>query len=89
MEQLEPQAEYSRKERIDDLTAVFGNDGMSRLMSQISHDNPALTEEEVIEHAWSLISEATAYALPATQETLTKSAINIHEGYEAFRRVQS
>lgn len=89
MERFESQADYSTSEEMHDLVATFGLDGTTKLVSQISYDHPALTEDEVVRQAWSLISEATAYALPATQETLTESAINTHEGYEAIRRTQN
>ncbi len=89
MERFESQTDYSTSKEMDDLVATFGHEGTTKLVSQISYDNPTLTEGEVVEQARSLIGEATAYALPATQETLTESAIDIHEGYEAIRRTQS
>lgn len=87
MEQIGSQAEHSRRDKLDNLKNVFGESGSDKLMLQIAHDNPALLHGEVIDYAWSLIPEATAYAMPARQEDLTESAINIHEGYEAFRRI--
>jgi hypothetical protein len=74
--------------KVADILCVFGQDGANKLSKQISHDNPSLTEDEVIEEAWSIIPEATAYMMPADHDTLTQNAIIIHEGYEAFRRVQ-
>ena len=78
--------ELTRK--ADSIQRVFGRDGANKLTGQISHDNPSLTEEEVIGQAWSLISEATAYMMPADADTLTEHAINIHEEYEGFRRIK-
>ncbi|RYX78990.1 hypothetical protein EON76_04755 [bacterium] len=89
MERFESQTDHSTNEEMHDLVATFGQDGTTRLVAQISHNQPALTEDKVVQQAWSLISEAAAYTLPATQETLTESAISIHEGYEAIRRTQN
>ncbi len=74
-------------EKITDLRRVFGED-FTRLLNQIQHDNPALDDKEIILQAWSLVPEATAYMQPADSETLLENAILIHEGYEAFRRIQ-
>jgi hypothetical protein len=71
----------------DDLVSVFGEEGTVRLLSQIAHDDPTLSNEDVLQHAWSIIPEATAYMMPADTETLTNAAILVHEGYEAHRRV--
>lgn len=89
MEKFESLPNYSLSEEMDDLVATFGHEGTAKLMSQISYDHPALTEDEIVQQARSLIIDASQYALPATQETLTESAIDIHEGYEAIRRTQS
>ena len=69
----------------NDLNLVFGV-GSYKLVDQITHDNPELSSEDALFYAWSLISEATAYMNPTSQEVLTESAIVIHEGYEALRR---
>ncbi len=74
-------------ERSGDLERVFGV-GAERLINQIAYENPSLSPEEVVEYAWSLIPEATAYMQPASPADLAQNAINIHEGYEAHRRVQ-
>lgn len=71
-------------ERKSELTRIFG-EGATRLVVQISNDNPELNESEVVEYAWSLIPEATAYMLPAEPEDITENAINI---YKAYRGVQ-
>lgn len=68
-----------------DLDRIFGA-GADTITAQIAHDNPSLSAEEVLEEAWSLIPEATAYMMPASQEDLTTSAILLHEDYEAHRR---
>lgn len=70
-----------------DLTRVFGK-GVDKIVAQIMHDNPELSDEDAIIYTWHLIPEATAYMMPADPEDLTENAINIHEGYEAFRRIQ-
>lgn len=74
-------------ERKLELARIFG-EGATKLVAQISHDNPVLSANEVVDYAWSLIPDATAHMMPADSEDLTENAINIHEGYEAFRRVQ-
>jgi hypothetical protein len=84
MEFNPPEFDKLTRQKLD-LTRVFG-EGTTKLVAQISQDNPALDENEVIEYAWSLIPEATAYMMPADPKDLTENAINIHEGYEAFRR---
>ena len=81
-----PTPDYIQAEKQQDLIRVFG-EGAAKLIAQIAHDNPALSTSEVIDHAWCLIGEASAYALPATQADLSESAINIHQGYEAYRRI--
>jgi len=70
-----------------ELARIFG-EGATKLVAQIAHDNPVLSENEAIDYAWSLIPDATEYMMPADPKDLTENAINIHEGYEAFRRVQ-
>lgn len=88
MEQAKPQTDYyTIDKKLDNLVQVFGEEGATKLMSQITHDNSTLYMEDVVDYAWSLIPEATAYAMPAEQKDLTDSAINIHEGCEAFRRI--
>lgn len=72
---------------LENLQKVFGSDGVRKLCGQIFHDDPALNKEQVIEYAYSLIPEAVAYMMPASQEDLTENAILKHEGYEAHRRV--
>ncbi len=88
MEKMNPESTDAKWTSIIlDLNSVFGDDYV-RLLDQISHDNPALCDKEVLLCAWSLIPEATAYMQPAHPETLLENAILIHEGYEAFRRTQ-
>ncbi len=83
----QPQSHEYQHDYQEELFTVFGEKGTSRLLSQIAHDNPSLTSQDVLVHAWSIISEATAYMMPADQETLTEAAIDVHEGYEAYRRI--
>lgn len=66
---------------------MFG-DGVDKLVAQITHDNPALNDKEVIDYAWSLIPEVTAYNQPGLPEDFTETAILYHEGYEAERRIR-
>ena len=88
MEKIKRKASHEEwNEKISDLCHVFGKD-FTKLLDQINHDNPTLSDEEVILWAWSLISEATAYMQPADPETLLENAVLVHEGYEAFRRIQ-
>lgn len=71
-----------------DLERVFGKD-YSKLLDQVSHDDPSLTIGEVVEWAWSLIPLATTYMGETSAEDLIANAILVHEGYEAERRIQS
>lgn len=80
--------DYTREEKHINIYDVFG-DGSEKLMTQIGYSNPSLTKDEIIDYAWALIPEATAYMMPATGEDLTEQAINIYESYEGFRRIQN
>ena len=82
-----PEDESHYGQMWEDLRGVFGGDGVERLCHQIAHDNTSLDKKEVVAHAWSLISEATASMQSATKEDMTKHAILIHERREAFRRI--
>ncbi|MDB5163090.1 MAG: hypothetical protein JWO54_906 [Candidatus Saccharibacteria bacterium] len=86
MEFNTPKFDKQTEQKLD-ISRVFGEDA-KKLINQIAHDNPALSEDEVISYAWSLIPEATAYMQPAEPEDLAANAIDIYEGYEAFRRIQ-
>lgn len=88
MEKSTPKAERVNKRYLNDLIDTFGEEGSKKLMAQIAHDDPTLSEGEVLVIAWNFISEAAAYALPASPEDLTESAISIYEGYEAHRRIE-
>jgi len=86
MEFNEPHPDEQTEKKLD-ISRVFG-EGARKLIRQISYDDPTLGEDEVINYAWSLIPEVTAYAMPISQEDLTESAIFFHEGYEAYRRIK-
>lgn len=88
MEKSTAKTERVNERYWNDLIDTFGEVGSKKLMAQIAHDDLTLSESEVLVIAWTFIAEATAYALPASAEDLTESAINIYEGYEAHRRVQ-
>lgn len=84
---MEKQPQEQKPQYKDDLVSVFGEEGTTRLLSQIAHDDPSLTNDDVLQQAWSIIPEATAYMMPADLDTLTNAAILVHEGYEAHRRI--
>ncbi|MEO5948961.1 MAG: hypothetical protein ABIP74_01020 [Candidatus Saccharimonas sp.] len=86
MEKSKPIIEFLDEKR-DNLKEVFGS-WAEKITAQIAHDNPELTEDEVIDYAYFLIPEATEYMHPAYQEDLAKRAIDVHEGYEALRRTE-
>lgn len=86
-EAMEKQPQEQKPQYKDDLVNVFGEDGTARLLNQITHDNSSLTNDEVLQYAWAIIPEASAYMMPADQDTLIDAAILEHENYEAHRRV--
>jgi hypothetical protein len=84
---MESRREQTEPDFANELLHVFG-EGAHQLMAQITHDNPALSEDEVVRYAWTLIPEATAYMGDSRPGDLTNQAVLIHQTYEAERRTQ-
>jgi len=72
---------------MDELRRVYG-EGVDSLTDQIAADDPNLSDDEVVMHAWSLMPGAPTFMMSAQPEDLLANALALQAEYTAIRRFQ-